>query len=178
MSQQIDADVVPKRSVLACGGKLRKRANQAELSRILGVSHSAISKYKQDGNFPAFDEAHEAEVFSVCVWWYLRKESQPVSSDADFLVGTASDGLERYRLARAQQEEIKLAEQRGQIVKLDAFEEASQAILGPYRRLAEMAKRAGNQDLWQAIEEANAEVLSGLEKLYAHDDAATPDSVE
>jgi hypothetical protein len=41
-----------------------------------------------------------------------------------------------------------------------------------------MVKRQGNQDMWQAIEEANAEVLSGLEKIYAHDDAAASDTLE
>lgn len=159
----------------------RKRCNQAELARVLGCASPSLTKAKHDPSFPPFDADNQVEIYAGCVWWHKRQESAtvaPAIADDELLVGTASDGLERYRLARAQQEEIKLAEQRGQIVKLDAFEEASQAILGPYRRLAEMAKRAGNQDMWQAIEEANAEVLSGLEKLYAHDDAATSDSVE
>jgi len=158
----------------------RKRCNQAELARILGCSSPALTKCKHDPTFPAFDPDNHVEIYAGCVWWYHRTEAAAVTPAADdeLLVGTASDGLERYRLARAQQEEIKLAEQRGQIVKLDAFEEASQAILGPYRRLAEMVKRQGNQDMWQAIEEANAEVLSGLEKIYAHDDAAASDTLE
>ena len=91
------------------------------------------------------------------------------------LAGTESDGLERYRLARAQQEEIKLAEQRGQIVRLNDFEEMAMAVLAPYRRLAEHVKRMGNPDLWQLVEEANAEVAAGLERLYGYADTATPD---
>lgn len=160
------------------GGKLRKRVNQAELARILGVGHSAVAKYKHDNSFPAFDEKNEAEVYAVCVWWYLRKEAQPVPAEADMLAGTESDGLERYRLARAQQEEIKLAEQRGQIVKLTEFEETVQAILGPYRRFAEHLKRVAGVDLWSMLQEANEEVLQGLERLTnAHGDTTTSDPV-
>ena len=156
----------------------RKRCNQAELARVLGVSSPALTKFKHDPTFPAFDKENTVEIYAGCVWWYLRKEAQPVPSDPEMLAGTESDGLERYRLARAQQEEIKLAEQRGQIVKLTDFEETVQAILGPYRRFAEHLKRVAGNDLWSMLEEANSEVLEGLERLtHAHDDTSTSDSV-
>ena len=155
----------------------KKRCNQAELSRILGVRHPTLSKFKHDPTFPDFDSNNEIEIYAGCVWWYLRKEANPVPAEPDMLAGTESDGLERYRLARAQQEEIKLAEQRGQIVRLNDFDEMAQAVLGPYRRLAEHVKRMGNPDLWQLVEEANAEVAGGLERLYGHADAATSDPV-
>jgi phage terminase Nu1 subunit (DNA packaging protein) len=156
----------------------KRRAIKAELARTLGISATALTKFQHDPTFPAFDEKNEAEVYAVCVWWYLRKEAQPVPSDPDMLAGTESDGLERYRLARAQQEEIKLAEQRQQIVRLNDFEEAGQAILGPYRRLAEHVKRMGNNDVWEMLEEANAEVLRGLDNAYAHADTAEFDTVD
>ncbi len=156
----------------------KRRAIKADLARILGISATALTKFQHDPTFPAFDEKNEAEVYAVCVWWYLRKEAQPVPSDPDMLAGTESDGLERYRLARAQQEEIKLAEQRGQIVKLTDFEETVQAILGPYRRFAEHLKRVAGNDLWSMLQEANEEVLQGLERLTnAHGDTTTSDPV-
>jgi len=157
----------------------KKRCNQAELARVLGVTSPTLTKSKHDPSFPPFDRDNEVEVYAGCVWWYLRKEAQPVPSDPDMLAGTESDGLERYRLARAQQEEIKLAEQRGQIVKLTDFEETVQAILGPYRRFAEHLKRVAGSELWAMLQEANSEVLQGLERLVdnAHADAATSDSV-
>ena len=141
---------------------------------MLGVSSPALTKFKHDPTFPAFDKENTVEIYAGCVWWYLRKEAQPVPSDPEMLAGTESDGLERYRLARAQQEEIKLAEQRGQIVKLTDFEETVQAILGPYRRFAEHLKRVAGNDLWTMLQEANEEVLQGLERLtHAHDDPST-----
>ena len=145
---------------------------------MLGVSSPALTKFKHDPTFPAFDKENTVEIYAGCVWWYLRKEAQPVPSDPEMLAGTESDGLERYRLARAQQEEIKLAEQRGQIVKLTDFEETVQAILGPYRRFAEHLKRVAGNDLWAMLQEANEEVLQGLERLTdAHGDTSTSDSV-
>lgn len=145
----------------------------------MGVTSPTLTKFKHDPSFPPFDKDNEVEVYAGCVWWYLRKEAQPVPSDPDMLAGTESDGLERYRLARAQQEEIKLAEQRGQIVKLTDFEETVQAILGPYRRFAEHLKRVAGTELWSMLQEANSEVLQGLERLVndAHADAATSDPV-
>ena len=144
----------------------------------MGVSSPALTKFKHDPTFPEFDADNNIEIYAGCVWWYLRKEAQPVPSDPDMLAGTESDGLERYRLARAQQEEIKLAEQRGQIVKLTDFEETVQAILGPYRRFAEHLKRVAGNDLWTMLQEANEEVLQGLERLTdAHGDTSTSDSV-
>ena len=143
-----------------------------------GVSSPALTKFKHDPTFPAFDKENTVEIYAGCVWWYLRKVAQPVPSDPEMLAGTESDGLERYRLARAQQEEIKLAEQRGQIVKLTDFEETVQAILGPYRRFAEHLKRVAGNDLWTMLQEANEEVLQGLERLTdAHGDTSTSDSV-
>ena len=156
----------------------KKRCNQAELARILGVTSPTITKFKHDPTFPEFDADGNIEIYAGCVWWYLRKEAQPVPAEADMLAGTESDGLERYRLARAQQEEIKLAEQRGQIVKLTDFEETVQAILGPYRRFAEHLKRVAGVDLWSMLQEANEEVLQGLERLTnAHGDTPTSDPV-
>ena len=94
------------------------------------------------------------------------------------LVGDQSEGLERYRMAKAQLEEIKLAEQRHQIVRLDDFQEAVQAIMGPYRRMAEHLKRIGQNELWEMLEEANREVLTGLERFDGHGDTTGADSLD
>jgi hypothetical protein len=147
----------------------RKRVNQAELSRILGVSHQAIAKMKPDPSFPEFDKGGLAEIYAVCVWWYLRKEANPVPTDETLLAGDDSDGLERYRQARAAQEEIKLAQTRGQVIMLNDFEDVAPALFGPLRRVAEHVKRKGDTDTLELIEEANREVLSNLERIYGHD---------
>jgi hypothetical protein len=157
----------------------RKRANKSELARVLGVGPACVTRYLNDPAFPAFDTDKTAEIYAVVVW-HARAQIQPepTASGDEMLVGSESEGLERYRMAKAQIEEIKLAEQRQQIVRLNDFEEAVQAILGPYRRLAEHVKRMGNSDLWEMLEEANAEVLRGLDNAYAHADTAEFDTVD
>ena len=156
----------------------RKRANQSELGRILGVASQTISKFKHEPSFPEFDKDNHAEIYATCVWWYLRKEATPVPSDETLMAGDGSDGLERYRLARAQQEEIKLAEARGQVVKLADFYEASAAVLAPFKRFAEHLKRTEQHELFEMLEEVNAEVLTGLEKLNGHGDANQHDQLD
>lgn len=158
----------------------RKRCNQAELARILGCSSPALTKCKHDPTFPAFDKDNQVEIYAGCIWWHNRTEGPAVSPSAgdEMLVGSESEGLERYRMAKAQIEEIKLAEQRHQIVRLDDFQEGIQAIVGPYRRLAENLKRLGQTELWQLVEEANAEVLAGLERFDGHDDTTREDTLD
>jgi hypothetical protein len=119
------------------------------------------------------------EIYAGCVWWHEKHRPAETAIVGDeMLVGTESEGLERYRMAKAQIEEIKLAEQRGQIVRMDDFHESIQAIMGPYRRLAENLKRLGQLEVWAMVEEANAEVLTGLERFDGHSDTAWQDSVD
>lgn len=147
----------------------RKRSIKADLSRILGVSATALTKFQHDPTFPDFDKDNQAEIYAVCVWWYLRKEANPIPTDETLLAGDDSDGLERYRQARAAQEEIKLAQTRGQVIMLNDFEDVAPALFGPLRRVAEHVKRKGDTDTLELIEEANREVLSNLERIYGHD---------
>jgi hypothetical protein len=147
----------------------RKRAIKSELSRILGVTPPVVGKFQHDPTFPDFDKDNQAEIYAVCVWWYLRKEANPIPTDETLLAGDDSDGLERYRQARAAQEEIKLAQTRGQVIMLNDFEDVAPALFGPLRRVAEHVKRKGDTDTLELIEEANREVLSNLERIYGHD---------
>lgn len=147
----------------------RKRAIKSELSRILGVTPPVVGKFQHDPTFPDFDKDNQAEIYAVCVWWYLRKEANPIPTDETLLAGDDSDGLERYRQARAAQEEIKLAQTRGQVIMLNDFEDIAPALFGPLRRVAEHIKRKGDSDTLEVIEEANREVLANLERLYGHE---------
>lgn len=144
----------------------RKRATKAELSRILGVSHTSLSKFQHDPTFPEFDRSDEAEIYEVIVWWYLRKESNPVSPDEEIERGPNSPALERLRTAKAQQEEIKLDDMREKVMMKDDFDPVAAAVFPPWRRISEHALRTDNREYQQMIDEANAEVLANLERLY------------
>ena len=164
----------------------RKRANQSEIGRILGVHAGTVSKVKHEPDCPEFDDKAEAQIYAFCLWWDQRERQKnpqqqrtvPPGSEDELLTGDGTEGLERYRLARAQQEEIKLAELRGHVVKLNDFNESAAAVFAPWRRVAEHAKRMGDEDMFQMIAEANQEVLTGLERLYGCDDSDRSDELD
>jgi hypothetical protein len=84
------------------------------------------------------------------------------SDDPMLYDATDSEGLERFRLARAQLEEIKLAEMCGRIVMQDEFHESSRIMLAPLRALQETLKRRQDQDTLQLVHDAIDEMERGL----------------
>lgn len=150
-------------------GRPRQRGRASDVASIVGCDQSTVARWKTQPGFPPVADDGSFEVFAVINWW-IRK--QVAAEQVDLLAelsgsGEPSEGLERYRLARAQQEEIKLAQQRGQVILLNDFEEVCQAILSPYRRLAEHVKHRSDSELWSLVEECNELVLAGLERLYS-----------
>lgn len=109
--------------------------------------------------------------------WDLReiidwKESRPgpgrpsiVVDDDPMLAEGESEALERFRMARAQQEEIKLAEKRGQVVLMDRFMDCVRVALSPLRKVQETFKRRGDRESLQLLHEAIDEMERGLEQL-------------
>lgn len=95
----------------------------------------------------------------------------PALSDESLLAEDVdSEGLERYRMARAQLEEIKLAEQRGQVVLLDQLAEADRVMLAPLRQLQETLKRKQDHDTFKLVQET----IDEMERRLL--DVATDDS--
>lgn len=123
--------------------------------------------------------ARNYDLSEIAVWalntnrkigWKLNRTAVPAIVDDDpMLNGEESEGLERYRMARAQQEEIKLAEKRGQVVMVEGFMDCARVILAPFKRLAETFKRQQNHDVFSLVEEATSEVERGLNQFHAAD---------
>jgi hypothetical protein len=155
----------------------RERAKKARLARVIGVSPSAMTAFQHDPTFPPFDKKDEAEVYAVCVWRYLTHEKNPIPTDDSLLTGDDSDGLERYRQARAGLAEIELAIQRGKVIKLENAVPAIEIVLSEIRKLSEHCKRTGNTDLFELIVEANKNVETGLEKLCGLTNSTNADSL-
>lgn len=139
---------------------MKTRANQAELSRILGCSESALSRAKKLPSFPATDDDRRFEILDVCVWWYLHKmdgaRADPMLTEGD------SEGLERYRMARAQLEEIKLAELQGQVVMMADLAESDRIMLAPLRQLQETLKRRQDNEAFLMVQECIDQMERGL----------------
>lgn len=151
--------------------------SRREVGEFFRVPHGTVSSWITAG-MPGEPRSYDLSEITIWVWntgrktgWKTdQKQPAPVISDDDpMLNGEESEGLERYRMARAQQEEIKLAEKRGQVVMLEGFMDCARTILSPFKRLAETFKRQQNHDAFSLVEEATIEVERGLSQFHAAD---------
>lgn len=135
---------------------MKTRATQAALSRILGCSESAISRCKKTLGFPTTDDDNEFEIHAVVIWWYLHKSGgempDPMLGDCD------SEGLERYRMARAQREEIKLEADRNNTVDAEVVRSMLQEQAAVVRSSLEKLERQFGAEALEIVLEALDEV--------------------
>lgn len=146
----------------------RQIGRAIDVARIIGCDQSTVSRWKSQPDFPPVAADGTFELFAV-LSLYIRRQvlaEQQAELMPELSGPVDSEALERYRAARAGLAEIELAQRRGEVILLNDFEEVVQAIFGPYRSLAEFVKRLENAELLERINEANQQVLRGLEKLY------------
>ena len=152
-------------------------SSRREVAEFLDVPHGTVSSWITDG-MPCQPRVYDLK--AIAQWaintnrkigWNIGRApvKQDKVDDDPLLNGEESEGLERYRMARAQQEEIKLAEKRVEIMMLEGFYDCARVILSPFRRLAETFKRQQNHDAFSLVEEATNEVERGLMQLHAAD---------
>lgn len=151
--------------------------SRKEVGEFFRVPAGTVASWTQEG-MPFQPRSYDlAEIAQWAInngrkigWNIGRAPVQPQKMDEDPLLnGETSEGLERYRMARAQREEMKLAEERGEVVTTEGFFDCARVILSPFRRLAETFKRQQNHDAFSLVEEATAEVERGLNQLHAAD---------
>lgn len=96
-----------------------------ELAKALGKSVRTVAMYFAEG-MPGTPGTY---VLEDCLAWIDARENKRTSRDADDLPDdTDSPALERYRLARAQQEEIKLAKLRSELVESEHIQQWLQSF--------------------------------------------------
>jgi len=145
---------------------------RAELARKLGRSERVISTWLGEG----MPGAPGAYVLEDCVEWLDRrgdKRKQTSQTQGDDLEGDAdSPALERYRLARAQQEEIKLAKLRSELVESEHIQQWLQSFAGLLRGFGEKVAKVAPElvsDLDGVLEQAS-ETLDKVVGEYGHGD--------
>lgn len=139
----------------------------SEMADFAGVSEQAFRKWMTQPGFPMAPDK------SVCLWdlaiWRHRMDSGSEFGEEIAIGDGDSEGLERYRMARAQQEEIKLAKMRGDFIPREdvhtALIETSPILLSA----GEQIKRAGGNDLGEILIAAWGEVLKRLESIFGND---------
>ena len=151
--------------------------SRKEVSEFFRVPAGTVASWTQEGmpfqprSYDLAEIAQWAINTNRKIGWNIGRSpvKQDKVDDDPLLNGEESEGLERYRMARAQQEEIKLAEKRVEIMMLEGFYDCARVILSPFRRLAETFKRQQNHDAFSLVEEATNEVERGLMQLHAAD---------
>jgi hypothetical protein len=137
-----------------------------------GVSEQAFRKWMKLPGFPIASDS------SVCLWdlavW--RHQMNAGSEFGDEIEGGSdSPGLERYRLARAEQEEIKLLKMRGEFLSREDVHLALAETSGVMKEAGEKVLRIGGNDLAEIINWAWDEVAKRIGKLFGDRTGGTTD---
>ena len=141
--------------------------SQREIARFFRQQPRTIERWRAEG-MPGKPRCYDLQAI---LFWALEAGKLSKGGPEDsLLIGEAdSEGLERFRLAHAQREEIKLTEERGQVVLMSAFHESARAILSPLRKLQETLKRRQDHDTFSLVEEAIDEMDRGLSNVAGHE---------
>lgn len=149
---------------------------QQEVAAFFGVSDRTINAWRRAAPYALPGDRGQYNLKSCFEWWLIhgpgrRGKGRPpgkngLGDEFDPLmeVEDSTPALERWRLARAKDAEISLAERRGEIVSVELFQRVVEAAFVPLRRFAEeQIKEHGNgtADAWtEAVEQFTREVES------------------
>jgi len=132
-----------------------------EIADFAGVSRQTIYDWQK---LPGYPRAPDG---SVALWdlceWRCRAAGADVSPETEG--GSDSPGLERFRDARAEQEEIKLAEMKRQVVAIDWMHARLNEIASLIRGAGEQLQREYGPDALQILEDAIAEAEGKIKDL-------------
>jgi hypothetical protein len=155
------------------GNKPKARTTRInEMADFAGVSDQTIRNWMKMPGFPK-----DATDSSVCLWdiplWHARLIGGGGNGDdPEIGVGDGdSEGLERYRMARAQQEEIKLAKMRGDFISREDVHTALMETGSIMKEAGERIVRTGGNDLAGILLNAWSQVMSRLESIFGNDRA-------
>lgn len=81
------------------------------------------------------------------------------------LAGSGSPALERYRAARAEREELNLAEHRGELIHSNQLRQQLQTMAGVLREAIAQLQREFGQKAYEIVAEALAEAESKIEAI-------------
>lgn len=138
----------------------------AEVSAVVGVSSRTIKEYLSRGCPGRPGRYPLPEIIGWCketVW-----KSRAVAADP-LLAGDDSPSLERYREAKASQEEIKLENMRREFLPRDEIRLLHDELADVYRRAGEqLAKRFG-QAVTETIEQCLRDATARIEQRWGSD---------
>ncbi len=139
-----------------------------ELAKAVGKSVRTVAMYIAEG-MPGTPGHYVVE---DCLAWIDARENKRTSRDTDDLPDDGdSPALERYRLARAQMEELKLARLRSELVESEHVQQWLQSFAGLLRGFGEKVAKVAPElvgDLDGVLEQAG-ETLDKVVGAYGCD---------
>jgi hypothetical protein len=149
-------------------GRRRERSRTtrvSEMAEFAGVSEQAFRKWMKLPGFPIAPDN------SVCLWdlavWRERLAgSDEIDGEPS---GSDSPALERYREARASQEEIRLLQMQGEFVPLEDVHAALNETAVVMKATAERIMRDAGNEFAQMLNDAWDEVQKRIERLFGDD---------
>jgi phage terminase Nu1 subunit (DNA packaging protein) len=142
---------------------------QAEVSEFFGVSIDTVKVWSRGGMPKSGRSGYN--LGKVAKWLRYEGPWRANGSKVDdpLLAGADSPGLERYRLARAAQEELKLEEKLGRIIDVEKAQGIWQRVADVIRhcgwRLGERYDSAVTESINDAIDECSR-ILSEMRSEY------------
>lgn len=132
-----------------------------EMADFAGVSDESIRRWQRLPGFPTGTDG------SVCLWdlaiWRYKYENGSDDGLTDGEQGSDSPNLERLRRLKGDQEELKLAVMRGELIPKDQCQAALLKAASIIREGLDRLQRQCSQDAFQIMDDALREFQNSAE---------------
>lgn len=130
----------------------------ADVADFCGVSIDTVKNWAKRG-MPGRSGAYD---LAIIVQWLRtegpwRSHAKPEQSTDPLLDGEITEGLERYRLARAELSELELAERKGSLIARDKVRTVLSRWASIVKRMAEVTRKRFGADAAAVISDALSE---------------------
>jgi hypothetical protein len=140
----------------------RERTNSpTELAGFAGVSRQTVYDWMRLPGFPRAPDGSVAK-WDLCEWYLTRLD--PAEDESDEPGRGDSPGLERYRLARAAQEEIKLGEMKKAFIDRQWVHANLMELASLIRACGEQLQREYGEDALAILDQAIKEFKGKIDE--------------
>ncbi len=155
----------------------RGRYSRAELGTLVGVSGKAVATWSKLPSFPEADKRDRIEGLEFLLWWLEKKATKGIKKEIANRIGIAAapetiaapsgeaDFQQRRQRAKALQEELRLEEQQGSVVRVADVLVHLETLTKSLRTGAEVLQRRFGSEAADIIETAITEAETELGRL-------------
>lgn len=138
-----------------------RTSSPTELAEFAGVSRQTVYDWMRLPGFPIAPDRSVAK-WDMCEWYLTRLDPADDDEGEPGGAGT-SPGLERYRLARAAQEEIKLGEMKKAFIDRHWAHTKLAEIVGILRGCGEQLQREHGEDALAILDQALSDITEKVD---------------